>query len=113
MNFKGILFPFLFVSVVTANDQVNVNTADVAQLDSMLLGVGAKKAQLIVDWRTQHGPFKNHADLAQVKGFGAKLVEKNKDRIVFSSQSMTSTRHNSRSATHSNELSWPVGQSIP
>lgn len=54
---------------------VNINTADVAQL-SMLPRVGEKAAQRIVDYRSQHGPFKKTSDLMQVKGFGAKSFEK-------------------------------------
>jgi competence protein ComEA len=50
---------------------VNLNTADVAQL-SYLPRVGAKAAQRIVDYRTQHGPFHKTTDLMQVKGFGEK-----------------------------------------
>jgi len=50
---------------------VNINTADVAQL-SYLPRVGAKAAQKIIDYRTQHGPFHKTTDLMQVKGFGEK-----------------------------------------
>lgn len=53
---------------------VNINTADVSQLTN-LPRVGEKKAQLIVDYRTQNGPFKKPSDLMQVKGFGAKTFE--------------------------------------
>jgi competence protein ComEA len=50
---------------------VNINTADASQL-SLLPRVGAKAAQRIIDYRTQHGPFKKTSDLMQVKGFGDK-----------------------------------------
>ena len=50
---------------------ININTADVAKL-SLLPRVGAKAAQRIVDYRTQHGPFRKATDLMQVKGFGDK-----------------------------------------
>lgn len=53
---------------------VNLNTADVAQL-TLLPRVGEKAAQRIIDYRTEHGPFKKSADLMQVKGFGAKTYE--------------------------------------
>ena len=52
---------------------VNLNTATVTELQQ-LTGVGAKKAQKIVDYRTQHGPFKSVKDLTQVAGFGEKTV---------------------------------------
>lgn len=54
-----------------ANGVVNINTADAAQL-SYLPRVGAKAAQLIIDYRTQHGAFHRATDLMQVKGFGEK-----------------------------------------
>ena len=36
----------------------------------MLKGIGEKKAQSIVDYREEHGPFKTAADLKSVKGIG-------------------------------------------
>jgi competence protein ComEA len=48
---------------------VNLNTADASQL-ALLPRVGAKAAQRIIEYRTQHGPFKKTSDLMQVKGFG-------------------------------------------
>ena len=54
---------------------VNINTADAAQL-ALLPGVGAKAAQQIVDYRTQHGEFQKPTDLMQVKGFGDKRFER-------------------------------------
>lgn len=53
---------------------VNINNAGVAEL-SLLPRVGEKAAQRIIEYRTQHGPFKKTADLMQVKGFGAKTYE--------------------------------------
>ena len=54
---------------------VNINTADATQL-ALLPGVGAKAAQLIVDYRTEHGAFAKATDLMQVKGFGDKRFER-------------------------------------
>ena len=63
---------------------VNVNTADVATLAKNIHGVGPKKAQAIVDYRNQNGPFKTSQDLTKVKGIGQKLIEKNKGDLLFS-----------------------------
>ncbi|GEO68535.1 helix-hairpin-helix domain-containing protein [Levilactobacillus acidifarinae] len=57
----------------SAGAMVNLNTATVTELQQ-LTGVGAKKAQKIVDYRTEHGPFKTVKDLTQVAGFGEKTV---------------------------------------
>ena len=62
-------------SVTAASDKVNINTADMTQLQS-LTGIGAKKAQDIIDYREQNGPFKTPEDLANVSGFGEKTIEK-------------------------------------
>jgi competence protein ComEA len=57
---------------------VNINAADAATLASELKGVGAVKAQALVDYRQKHGPFRTLDDLALVKGFGHKLIERNR-----------------------------------
>ncbi len=71
--------------LATAQERVNVNTADAQTLASMLSGVGLKKAQAIVAYREEHGRFETPSDLAKVKGIGAATVDKNADRIVVSS----------------------------
>jgi competence protein ComEA len=53
---------------------VNINTADASQL-ALLPRIGEKAAQRIIDYRTEHGPFKKATDLMQVKGVGAKTFE--------------------------------------
>jgi competence protein ComEA len=65
---------------------VNVNTADAKELAAALNGVGEKKAQLIVDFRTKNGDFKSINDLLYVKGVGPKLIKKNKDDIRLSDE---------------------------
>lgn len=57
---------------------VNLNSADAATLASELKGVGMVKAQRIVDFRQKHGPFRTIDELAQVKGFSQKLIERNR-----------------------------------
>lgn len=61
---------------------VNINTADAATLAAGLHGVGDAKAQAIIAYRNEHGPFKSPEQLAAVKGIGEALVEKNRDRIA-------------------------------
>ena len=64
-------------------DKVNLNTADAATIDRVLLNIGPSKAQAIVDYRKEHGSFKSPEQLALVRGIGLKTVEKNRDRIVL------------------------------
>lgn len=72
----------LFVSPVVLAETVNINTADVAALDS-LDGIGEKKAEAIVAYRTEHGEFKTLEDLKEVSGIGDKLFDKIKDQIAL------------------------------
>ena len=74
----ALALSFTLVSIVQA---VNINTADAQSLSDGLNGVGIKKAQAIISWRDANGQFKTANDLTQVKGIGAKTVEKNKDDI--------------------------------
>ena len=61
---------------------ININTATAEQLDS-LPGIGPSIAQAIIDYRTQHGPFKTIEALNEVKGIGDALFAKIKDMITI------------------------------
>ncbi len=62
---------------------VNVNSASAEEIATMLKGIGEKKAQDIVDYRSEHGPFKSVNDLSNVKGIGAATLKKNEGRIIL------------------------------
>ena len=64
---------------------VNINTADVAALDS-LPGIGPAKAQAIVEYRKAHGSFKTLDDLVQVHGIGNKLLERLRPSMALNGQ---------------------------
>lgn len=55
--------------------RIRLNSADAAALME-LPGIGAKKAQAILDYRAEHGPFRDVTELLEVKGIGAKMLEK-------------------------------------
>ena len=57
--------------------KVSINHASAEQLAQALNGVGLKKAQAIVSYREEYGPFKTLDDLKQVPGMGSALVERN------------------------------------
>ena len=46
-------------------------------------GVGLKKAQAIVSYREEYGPFKTIDDLKQVPGMGGALVERNLSHLTL------------------------------
>jgi len=55
----------------TSNGLVNINTADLAQLDT-LPGIGPVTAKKIVDYRLLNGSFKKIEDIQKVSGIGPK-----------------------------------------
>ncbi|MDY1036780.1 helix-hairpin-helix domain-containing protein [Lelliottia sp. CFBP8978] len=57
--------------------RVSINTASAEDLAQAMNGVGLKKAQAIVGYRDEYGPFKTLDDLKQVPGIGSSLVERN------------------------------------
>ncbi len=78
-----LVFSLLMAVSAYANERVNVNTADVATLDRVLIGIGPSKAEAIVQYRKENGPFKSMDQLIDVKGIGLATLEKNRDRIVI------------------------------
>ncbi len=55
-------------------DLLNINTATVEELTA-LPGIGEAKAQAIVDYRAEHGPFRYPEELLNVKGIGEGILE--------------------------------------
>ena len=71
----------LLVALPAWSEPVDINTANAETLAKNIKGVGAKKAEAIVEYRKKHGPFKRPEDLTRVRGIGPKLVEQNRDII--------------------------------
>lgn len=61
--------------------KININTATVAELDS-LPGIGPAKAQAIIDYRNTQGNFWKIEDVMNVSGIGEKIFEQIKDSIT-------------------------------
>ena len=76
------LSALLATSAFAAGERVNINTADAATLDRVLVGIGPSKAEAIVIYRKANGAFRSADQLASVKGIGLSTIEKNRDRIV-------------------------------
>ena len=79
---SSLVLSLALVGAAIAGETVNINTADAATIDRVLVNVGPAKAQAIVDYRKANGAFKSPEQLAMVKGIGLKTVEKNRERIV-------------------------------
>ena len=78
---QTLILSLVLMGSAFAAEKVNVNTADAATLDRVLLNIGPAKAEAIVAHRKANGPFRSLEQLALVKGIGLKTVEKNRDRI--------------------------------
>jgi len=63
-------------------EKLNINTATAQQIATSMKGVGEQKAKLIVDYRSDHGPFINLEQLRMVKGIGTKTIEDNREFII-------------------------------
>lgn len=64
-------------------NEINVNTASAEELAAALKGVGMKKAEAIVEFRTTNGKFASVDELLGVKGIGEATLNKNRSRIVL------------------------------
>ena len=65
----------------TVSEKVNINTANLEQLQT-LSGVGASKAQAILEYREKNGNFTKIEDIMKVSGIGNSVYEKIKDSIT-------------------------------
>jgi len=80
--FKKTLLTFcLLIPTLLFAETVNINTADKESLMTAIKGVGEKRAEAIIAYREQNGPFKSIEELAEVRGIGTSIVEKNTDNL--------------------------------
>ena len=62
-------------------ETVNINTADMEEL-MKLPGIGEVIAQRILDYRTEHGPFRNIEELKEIEDIGEGRLEQISSLIV-------------------------------
>lgn len=87
-----LLFALLAVAAVSSAAQadaaVNINTANEQELRA-LDGVGPARAEAIVSYRRQNGPFLRIDDLANVHGIGQKTVDANRSRLTVGGDTLS------------------------
>lgn len=70
----------LSVSGNNNEDIININTASISELDT-LPGIGAAKAESIINYREENGKFKTIEEIKNVSGIGEGVFEKIKNKI--------------------------------
>lgn len=78
----------LLASTQLALAAVNINTANVEELDAVKT-ISPAKARAIVEYRSKNGPFKSVDELKSVKGFGDKSIAKVAGELTVNGTSST------------------------
>ncbi|MBN1863105.1 MAG: helix-hairpin-helix domain-containing protein [Dehalococcoidales bacterium] len=66
--------------------KIDINRAEGWLLEA-LPGIGKERAQAIIDYRTEHGPFRTTSELTKVSGIGAKTLEQIEPLITVAGRS--------------------------
>lgn len=61
--------------------KIDLNHAELATLTGSFKGIGKKRAEAIIAYRETHQGFKSLEELAEVRGFGQRFVENNRDKL--------------------------------
>lgn len=81
---RAALFALLLSPLAAiASTPVDINTADPAALEQVK-GIGPSKANAIVRYRTENGPFGSVDDLVRVPGIGEKSLQTLRDQVTAS-----------------------------
>ena len=75
--------PYWAKAEVADPARININTADAVTLSAALKGVGLEGAKAIVAYRKKVGRFDNVEQLTQVNGIGARVLRRNRARMVL------------------------------
>ena len=78
----GVLLALVLATIpAAAGGTIDINTATAEEFAAAMAGVGIKKAQAIVAYRDENGPFASIEDLVQVRGIGPATLDSNRDRL--------------------------------
>ncbi|SRR6056297_440160 len=82
---KALLATLAVLPILAWAGPVDINTADAATLARELKGIGPARAEAIIAWREDNGPFRSPDELALVQGISERVLEDNRERMVASS----------------------------
>lgn len=74
--------PVLNEIVIESNGLININLADINELQK-ITGIGQVKAESIIEYREKNGGFKSIDEVKNVDGIGEKTFEKIKEKITL------------------------------
>ena len=79
---------------VKPSQKININQATAKQIARSFKGIGKKRSESIVAYRTTHGAFKNLDELSKVAGLSPRFVKKNAERLqaTFTVKSLLSSK---------------------
>lgn len=80
-SISALILGLVFALSALAAGKVNINSASAEEIAAALNGVGLSKAEKIVEYRQQNGPFEHIDELVNVKGIGLRTVDRNREAI--------------------------------
>ncbi len=79
---KPLVACLLALSLGVGNaEPLDINAADATTIAATISGIGPARAEAIVAFRNENGPFSSVDDLVLVKGIGLATIDKNRDKL--------------------------------
>ncbi len=105
-----LLLALLLVSPIAWAAGVDINTADATALQT-LPGIGESKAAAIIQYRTEHGPFKSVEELDNVSGIGESTMASIRDLVTVGGGTATAASAATTPTTTATTTSSPASTS--
>jgi competence protein ComEA len=80
---RRLMFAAISLAWALPAAAVDINSADAGILAEELTGVGEVRAEAIIKYREDHGPFESVGELTEVRGIGSATLEKNRDSLAL------------------------------